>query len=86
MVSSTNGDLGPVDESRLDVKAGTPLHAQQPPEVEVVEETKYVSIHFDVITIDISFAPLGIHCVHAPIPVLAINTRSKVMVTLANYV
>lgn len=41
VVSSTNGELGPVDDSRLEGKAGTPLHAQQQqPEVEVVEETK----------------------------------------------
>lgn len=47
MVSSTNGDLGPVDDSRLEGKAGTPLHAQQQqqPEVEVVEETKYVFLY-----------------------------------------
>ena len=45
MVSSTNGDLGPADDSRIEGKAGTPLHAQQQqPEVEVVEETKYVFI------------------------------------------
>ena len=50
MVSSTNGDLGPADDSRLEGKAGTPLHAQ-PPEVEVVEETKYVSIGYDLITL-----------------------------------
>ena len=43
VVSSTNGDLLPPEESRLEGKAGTPLHAQQP-EVEVVEETKYVTV------------------------------------------
>lgn len=48
MVSSTNGDLGPVDDSRLEGKAGTPLHAQQQqPEVEVVEETKYVFMYIN---------------------------------------
>ena len=45
MVSSTNGDLAP-DDSRLEGKGGTPLHAQQQPEVEVVEETKYVHVLF----------------------------------------
>ena len=52
MVSSTNGDLNPVDDSRVEGKAGTPLHAQQQqqqqqPEVEVVEETKYVFIYIN---------------------------------------
>ena len=40
MVSSTNGDLGPDDGQHE--KGVTPIHAQQQPEVEVVEETKYV--------------------------------------------
>ncbi|CAH3138259.1 unnamed protein product [Pocillopora meandrina] len=38
VVSSTNGDLGP-DDGRHE-KGVTPIHAQQQPEVEVVEETK----------------------------------------------
>ena len=46
VVSSTNGDLLPTEENRLESKAGSPVHAQQQPEVEVVEETKYVSLHF----------------------------------------
>ena len=51
MVSSTNGDLGPVDDSRLEGKAGTPLHAQQQqPEVEVVEETKYVFMYINCVS------------------------------------
>ena len=41
VVSSTNGDLLPTEDNRLETKAGSPPHAQQP-EVEVVEETKYV--------------------------------------------
>ncbi|CAH3030291.1 unnamed protein product [Porites evermanni] len=40
VVSSTNGDLLPTEENRLESKAGSPVHAQQQPEVEVVEETK----------------------------------------------
>lgn len=43
VVSSTNGDLGPSDDQRMEGKSGAPLNAQ--PEVEVVEETKYVLIH-----------------------------------------
>ena len=43
VVSSTNGDLLATEDNRLEGKAGTPLNAQQP-EVEVVEETKYVFI------------------------------------------
>ena len=39
VVSSTNGELGPSDVSRLEGKSGAPLHTA--PEVEVVEETKY---------------------------------------------
>ena len=39
VVSSTNGELGPTEDNRLEGKSGTPLHTQQP-EVEVVEETK----------------------------------------------
>lgn len=39
VVSSTNGDLLPTEDNRLEGKSGTPVHAQQP-EVEVVEETK----------------------------------------------
>ena len=58
MVSSTNGDLGPVDDSRLEGKAGTPLHAQQQPEVEVVEETKYVSINTVMMRFDYSPYPI----------------------------
>ena len=51
VVSSTNGDLGPVDDSRLEGKAGTPLHAQQQqPEVEVVEETKYVFMYINCVS------------------------------------
>ena len=38
VVSSTNGELGPTEDNRLEGKSGTPLHTQ--PEVEVVEETK----------------------------------------------
>ena len=40
VVSSTNGDLLPTEDNRLEGKSGTPLHTQQQPEVEVVEETK----------------------------------------------
>ncbi|XP_068693434.1 casein kinase I-like [Montipora capricornis] len=40
VVSSTNGDLLPTEDTHQgDGKSGTPIHAQQP-EVEVVEETK----------------------------------------------
>jgi len=49
VVSSTNGDLLQTEDNRQEGKAGTPLHAQQP-EVEVVEETKYVPISVHLFT------------------------------------
>ena len=47
VVSSTNGDLGPSSDSPREPKMGGHLNTQ--PDVEVVEETKYVLVFTSIL-------------------------------------